>query len=621
MPFRINAFLVVALISVSLFSCSKSASEDDSVIIEGSEFNQEEYANQFHAARDRDKWLVIERISGVKFKEVDKADAWLNQLLIEQIESNQTNDGELLYSIIMHLDENGYNNSLLTLSGFVIAAFKDGEYSELRLVAAVALGYEYAIKNDLDSLKYYLDCVAIDHYRVEDSVLLASYYSLAGNYFELSGNLFASVTHYNKALEYVDVDDITNRGTLFNNLAVLYSNMEYYEKAGTYVDQFDSVYINEPIPTSYLLTKAVIKMRLMKFEVADSIYNQLIAKGEQEKDLRLLARIYSNRGNLLRRQKRFDKAFSSIDKSDSLCLIIDSSFGLTINTINRAEINFDLKHFQEANDALEAQLPVINDINLAQITRSAYDLLYRINDSLGNTDKANHYFRLFIANKDPYIGDLPRSFIAERMLDEENKKRVEQEIKLRYQNEKTQKERLILGLVILVMLLMTLYLFYRFQNKLLIAKFKVNTTQQELELRTKELLANTFKEISINSFKHQFTKEVDALKRSMPSAQRPLFDPLLKKLEAAPRKNIFKDFDLSFTKVYEGFYEKLHELAPSLTSNEIRVCAYIKLNLSTKEICEITNRSQGTIENTRVSIRKKLHLSPEENLQCFLTSI
>jgi DNA-binding CsgD family transcriptional regulator len=55
--------------------------------------------------------------------------------------------------------------------------------------------------------------------------------------------------------------------------------------------------------------------------------------------------------------------------------------------------------------------------------------------------------------------------------------------------------------------------------------------------------------------------------------------------------------------------------------SELKLCSYLRLNLSTKELAEILNKSARTIENARFSIRKKMGLKPEDNLVAQLIAV
>ena len=82
-----------------------------------------------------------------------------------------------------------------------------------------------------------------------------------------------------------------------------------------------------------------------------------------------------------------------------------------------------------------------------------------------------------------------------------------------------------------------------------------------------------------------------------------------------------EEFETRFIGVYEDFYTKLKQLAPDLSPHEIRICALMRLNISSKEMAVLTNRTQGTIDNTRSVIRKKLHLDEHVNLQEYILAI
>lgn len=69
------------------------------------------------------------------------------------------------------------------------------------------------------------------------------------------------------------------------------------------------------------------------------------------------------------------------------------------------------------------------------------------------------------------------------------------------------------------------------------------------------------------------------------------------------------EFSFRFTNVYDSFYEKLHDLHPGLNHNDKRLCALIKLNLSSKEIADITKTSIKSVENSRTRLRRKLGLT------------
>lgn len=59
---------------------------------------------------------------------------------------------------------------------------------------------------------------------------------------------------------------------------------------------------------------------------------------------------------------------------------------------------------------------------------------------------------------------------------------------------------------------------------------------------------------------------------------------------------------------------------PQLTSGDLKLCAYLKMNLSSKEIAQLLNISLKGVEIGRYRIRKKLNLSPTINLANFINT-
>lgn len=83
----------------------------------------------------------------------------------------------------------------------------------------------------------------------------------------------------------------------------------------------------------------------------------------------------------------------------------------------------------------------------------------------------------------------------------------------------------------------------------------------------------------------------------------------------------WRAFERSFDAVHEGFIRELVATSPGITPTEIRVCTLLRLNLSTKEIASILSLSPHTVETHRRSIRRRLGLTPDENLVSRLAGI
>ena len=73
-----------------------------------------------------------------------------------------------------------------------------------------------------------------------------------------------------------------------------------------------------------------------------------------------------------------------------------------------------------------------------------------------------------------------------------------------------------------------------------------------------------------------------------------------------------------FNELHEDFFDRLKKAHPSLTPKDLRLCAYLKMNLTTKEMATLMNVSLRGVEASRYRLRKKMDLPSEENLTEFV---
>ncbi|HNV52205.1 MAG TPA: hypothetical protein PKM28_04910, partial [Tenuifilaceae bacterium] len=78
-------------------------------------------------------------------------------------------------------------------------------------------------------------------------------------------------------------------------------------------------------------------------------------------------------------------------------------------------------------------------------------------------------------------------------------------------------------------------------------------------------------------------------------------------------------FRLRFEEVHPSFFKLLKKQFPDLTFGELKLCALLQLNLTTKEIANINNITTAAVDKSRNRLRKKLGLAPEESLNNFLS--
>lgn len=145
----------------------------------------------------------------------------------------------------------------------------------------------------------------------------------------------------------------------------------------------------------------------------------------------------------------------------------------------------------------------------------------------------------------------------------------------------------------------------------------------ELENKSKELasiaMQMTYKNEILSGIKQKLSK-VSQTMVHLPSKKQ--VEELIKSLE----KDIVKDddwerFELSFDQVHEDFIKKLRIRYPELTPKDLRLCAYLRMNLSSKEIAPLLNISIRGVEISRYRLRKKIDLPRDLNLVDFMMKL
>jgi ligand-binding sensor domain-containing protein len=91
--------------------------------------------------------------------------------------------------------------------------------------------------------------------------------------------------------------------------------------------------------------------------------------------------------------------------------------------------------------------------------------------------------------------------------------------------------------------------------------------------------------------------------------------------ELEKNKSNWDQFASHFNEINNDFLKKLKAKFPSLTNSDLKVCAYLQLNLSTKEIAQLMNISVRGVDISRYRLRKKFQLTREQTLNDFLNSV
>ncbi len=148
-----------------------------------------------------------------------------------------------------------------------------------------------------------------------------------------------------------------------------------------------------------------------------------------------------------------------------------------------------------------------------------------------------------------------------------------------------------------------------------IIKLQNEQLEKDMNSKNKELAASTMSLIKKNEF---LTNIKDQLKESESSKVKSVIKTIDKDINEEYNWNLFKD---AFNNADKEFFKKIKSKHPDLTSNDLKLCAYLRLNLSSKEIAPLLNISVKSVEIKRYRLRKKMLLPREVNLVEYILAI
>lgn len=133
--------------------------------------------------------------------------------------------------------------------------------------------------------------------------------------------------------------------------------------------------------------------------------------------------------------------------------------------------------------------------------------------------------------------------------------------------------------------------------------------EQELSQKNQELA--TFVMNMVNN-KQMLSNVVDKLNSNLESfavKNQLIIRKIISELDSGQNKDIWKEFEYRFNQVHPNFQDKLLADYVDLTPNELKLCAFLKMNMTSKEISQITYQSIQSIEKARSRLRKKVKLT------------
>lgn len=340
----------------------------------------------------------------------------------------------------------------------------------------------------------------------------------------------------------------------------------------------------------------------------------------------LYSKVLQAYGVGLTKEKKADSAILKINQAGSILQRLGDSIQLI-------GLNSFLAQAYEVKGDYAAAIKVSNEgytaaikMNSLYLKKQFAEALYRLYETTKNADSSYKYLKLFNSYKEEehtlnakeelFKQELLKAYSEKekQLLQEERKRRLN----IRY---------LLAGAIFVIAIIFWMYLIKQRKYsrvRLQAMKFELDAErlaiekellQAKLETREARIEELTYR-LSTNSIKENLVTELQHSDKPILS-----IDEEVKPI-SGQQAQLWKDFEVRFLQAHTNFYDKLLAVCPDLTLNERRLCAFLKMDMSTKEISVITGQSVRSINMARFRLRKKLNLTNSEtSLFEFLASI
>lgn len=309
---------------------------------------------------------------------------------------------------------------------------------------------------------------------------------------------------------------------------------------------------------------------------------------------------------------------------------------------NYAIMCYDQKKYAQALELCQRNQIEIEKIDAAHVKSNLYSIFARIYTDQKNYKEALRYRQkeqevldsVFNKESEERVMQLNNEFETEKI--KKDKTLLEYKLKLT-ELSNFRKNTLIILLVVLA--IGTFLIVIRIVRKIRKQKQKLQqalidldedknkilqSSKDEFETiinhKARELTANTMYLAKMNDTANQILEKIRELEPyCQEDKAKKIFTNIQKEIASlSAEEKGWDDFKLQFEQIHPSFFTRLNEAHPNLTLGESRMCAFIVMNLNTKEIASLTNRSIRTVDTTKFRIRKKLSIPKEATTLSYL---
>ena len=387
-----------------------------------------------------------------------------------------------------------------------------------------------------------------------------------------------------------------------------------------------------------------IAMEQRRLDDAERLYNQVLALEEREQNIDGLGNIYNNLGVLHFEKGDYSKALAYHRQAMDYLQRANNISRLPASYHNQGRVHLAMGNLREAERVALTGLPLAQQLDNRMAIVEAAELLYEINKAKKDYRTAISYLELKNSVRDSIVNvESALQFARLKALAETE--RQEKEIAYLKQEQQYAELRqwVLIGSIVFIGAAASLIVFYLRQSlrarKLALQKAEeTHRAQQELArielenkrlreeelkkdlgFRQKELVTYTLNLVQKNTLMENLREGIRELLSTTDKDQKIKLTKLIRLIDySLETEKDWEEFKMYFEKVHHSFFDALKRKFPDLTQSDLKLCALISLNLSSKEMAELMGISPESVKMARHRLRKKLDIATEENLGDFI---
>ena len=469
------------------------------------------------------------------------------------------------------------------------------------------------------------------------------------------GNIYFKQGEYDKALEryklgminFTKIDSLIPKirglSTTYNNIALVQVELENYNLALENIIKAFNLRVKHnfnPIDIAHSFksfSELYFKWNMQKkgnlyLAKTDSV-NRLIqnqkstSKYKDFEDLTFklsenyVGNCYEYKGTYLFKQKRYIQALEAFNTASSY--YGEFTFQKVSLMNKKANVYYMLSEFGNCLKVIDESILLSKEQNLQNEEEIALELKFKVLNKLGLSSELEITVDEILQNN-----DYRYSVQIDQLLSGlESKNEIK--IKKREIEEQKQKNSRIVFISIIVILILGFAAAYFLSRKVYLDKQMIIANQNQkialsdLEHKKRELASISTNIVQENEQISNILKDLKYYTSLLKlDKDKSIFNPLIQSIKRILTEKRKEDlYTDQFNAAYPGYFEYLTRTYKDLTTSDLKLCTFLRMNLNTKEIADIMGLSVRSVESRRYRLRKKLQLSKDEDLVSKLISL